>query len=278
MFAANFTFDTIGALSNAKEGHPTSTEVMQFDGLEQRWFTAQGNYSGNRADLTIFQTRNGVFDDPAEVSTVAVGTMVIEFTSCTTATLTYDLPGFGLSGTIPISKLLADEICTQINDGSIPLSKGGNATTSTSRLTQGINYGLIGGWFNTATPGQGFLFDFLLDSQFMFVAAFTFDTISPQDGGNISGAEQRWFTAQGNYSGDRAELTIFQTRNGVFDDPAEVTTTAVGTMVIEFTSCTSATLTYDLPGFGLSGTIPISKLLADEICTQINDGDIVLSR
>ena len=75
-----------------------------------------------------------------------------------------------------------------------------------------------------------------------------------------------------------AELTIFQTRNGVFDDPAEVTTTAVGTMVIEFTSCTSATLTYDLPGFGLSGTIPISKLLADEICTQINDGGIVLSR
>ena len=54
MFAANFTFDTIGALSNAKEGHPTSTEVMQFDGMEQRWFTAQGNYSGNRADLTIF--------------------------------------------------------------------------------------------------------------------------------------------------------------------------------------------------------------------------------
>ena len=64
----------------------------------------------------------------------------------------------------------------------------------------------------------------------------------------------------------------------MFDDPAEVTTTAVGTMVIEFTACTSATLTYDLPGFGLSGTIPISKLLADEICTQINDGDIVLSR
>ena len=141
-----------------------------------------------------------------------------------------------------------------------------------------INYGLAGGWFNTATPGQGFLFDFLLDSQFMFVAAFTFDTISPQAGGNIPGAEQRWFTAQGNYSGDRADLTIFQSRNGVFDDPTEVTTVAVGTMVIEFTSCTTATLTYDLPGFGLSGAIPISKLLADEICTQINNGGIVLSR
>ena len=77
-------------------------ELTIFQGAEQRWFTAQGNYSGSRAELTIFQTRNGVFDDPAEVSTVAVGTMVIEFTSCTTATLTYDLPEFGLSGTIPI--------------------------------------------------------------------------------------------------------------------------------------------------------------------------------
>ena len=63
----------------------------------------------------------------------------------------------------------------------------------------------------------------------------------------------------------------------VFDDPTEVTTVAVGTMVIEFTSCTTATLTYDLPDFGLSGTIPINKLLADEICTQINAGDFVLS-
>ena len=71
----------------------------------------------------IFQSRNGVFDDPTEVATVAVGTMVIEFTSCTTAIVTYDLPGFGLSGTIPISKLLADEICTQINDGGIVLSR-----------------------------------------------------------------------------------------------------------------------------------------------------------
>ena len=82
-------------------------------------FTAQGNYSGMRATLTIYQTRNGKFDDPAEVTTIAVGTMVIDFTSCTTAIITYDLPDFGLSGTIPVNKLLADEICTQLNDGGI---------------------------------------------------------------------------------------------------------------------------------------------------------------
>jgi uncharacterized protein (DUF885 family) len=142
---------------------------------------------------------------------------------------------------------------------------------------QDINYGLIGGWYNTATPGQGFLFDFLLDRKYMFVAAFTFDTVSPQQGGTISGAEQRWFTAEGNYSGNRAELTIYQTRDSGIDGSDEVTTDAVGTMTIEFTSCTTADLNYELPGFDLSGMIPISKLLADEICTQINDGDIVAS-
>jgi len=35
---------------------------------------------------------------------------------------------------------------------------------------------------------------------------------------------------------------------------------------------------HDLPGFDLSGIIPISKLLADESCTQISDGDILVSR
>ena len=267
MFVAAFTFDTISPQTGGN-----------ISGAEQRWFTAEGNYSGNRAELTIYQTRDGVFDDPTVVATVAVGTMVIDFTACTRADLTYDLPEFDLSGMIPLTKLLADEICTRINDRDIVLNEGKDPHTSVLETSQDINYGLIGGWFNTLTPGQGFLFDFLLDSQYMFVAAFTFDTISPQTGGNISGAEQRWFTAEGNYSGNRAELTIYQTRDGVFDDPTVVVTVAVGTMVIDFTACTRADLTYDLPAFGLSGTIPISKLLADEICTRINDGGIVLNR
>ncbi len=266
MFVASFTFDTF-----------SPQEGGNIPGAEQRWFTAQGNYSGNRAVLTINQTRNGKFDDPAPVETLPVGTVVIEFLSCTMALLTYDIPDLGLSGTIPLTKLLADEICTQIAEGGIVLAKSEKSKPATDH-EQDINYGLIGAWFNPLTAGQGFLFDFLLDDNFMFVASFTFDTISPQEGGNIPGAEQRWFTAAGNYAGNRADLIIYQTRNGVFDDSAPVETLPVGTMVIEFTSCTTAVVTYDLPDLGLSGTIEITKILADEICTKINDGDIQVKR
>ncbi len=269
MFVAAFTFDTA---SGAKGGG--------IDGDEQRWFTAQGNYSGNSANLTVFQTRNGVFDDPTEPVTTAVGTMEVEFESCTQATITYDLPGFGLSGVIPATKLLADEICSQIISGEIefkrrtddppPVPAGG---------AQAINYGLIGSWFDPATAGQGFLFDFLLDSQFMFVAWFTFDTAAGQKGGgSIPGSELRWFTAQGNYATNFANLTIFTTRNGVFDDPTMPTTDAVGTMGIEFDDCTNVNISYDMPGFGLSGSISAVKLLADEICTLINTGGIEVGR
>ena len=112
----------------------------------------------------------------------------------------------------------------------------------------------------------------------MFVAWFTFDSAGGQKGGSIPGDEQRWFTAQGNYTDTRADLTMFATRNGVFDDPTVPTTDAVGTMGIEFADCTNATITYDLPGFGLSGVIAATKLLADEICTLINEGGIEVSR
>lgn len=141
-----------------------------------------------------------------------------------------------------------------------------------------INEGMSGAWLDPDTAGQGFLFDFLIDSDFMFVAWFTFDAAGAQKGGSIPGEELRWFTAQGTHGDTRAELTLFATRNGVFDDPTTPTTDPVGTMVIEPTSCTTATISYDIPGFGLSGQIPVIKLLADEICTQINEGTIELAR
>jgi len=38
-------------------------------------------------------------------------------------------------------------------------------------------------------------------------------------------------------------------------------------MVVEFMTCTSAMITYDLPVYELAGVIPVTKLLADEFCT-----------
>ncbi len=266
MFVAAFTFDTAAGVKGGA-----------IEGAEQRWFTAQGNYAGSRADLTIFQTRDGVFNDPTVPVTTAVGTMEVEFDTCTEATITYDLPDFGLAGVIPVTKLLADEICTRINDGEIEIKQAGGVAPAGEG--QAINYGLIGGWFDPATAGQGFLFDFLHESDFMFVAWFTFDSAADaRKGGSIPGDELRWFTAQGSHTETRADLTLFATRNGVFDDPTMPTTEEVGTMGIEFDDCTNASISYDLPGLGLSGVIPVTKLLADEICTAINEGGIEVGR
>jgi hypothetical protein len=278
MFSAEFTHDALPAGGGPAGKHASGTEAMPIDADEQRWFTAQGNYQGDRADLTIYQTRNGVFDDPAAVTTEAVGSMDVVFNTCKDATLTYDMPGFGLTGVIPLTKLLNDdEVCTGISDGSISISQTKDRSFPEDDM-QDINYGLIGGWFNPLTPGQGFLFDFIPATSFMFAAAFTFDIDSPQTGGVIPGAEQRWFTAQGNYSGNRADLTVHQTTGGVFDDPTPVTTEPVGTMIVEFLTCTSANITYDLPQFDLQGVIPVTKLLADELCTQSSQGELITIR
>ena len=61
----------------------------------------------------------------------------------------------------------------------------------------------------------------------------------------------RWLTAQGPFSGDTATLNVTLTSGGVFDSPEPaVVNTPDGTITIKWDSCTSATLTYDIPSAG----------------------------
>jgi len=99
-----------------------------------------------------------------------------------------------------------------------------------------ITYGVGGGWFEPATNGQGFVFDVIPATNQMVAYWFTY----PQDG---EGRE--WFIAQGDISGARADLVIFQTSGGIFDLPSEVTLDEWGASVLEFSSCTTATWTYE---------------------------------
>ena len=98
----------------------------------------------------------------------------------------------------------------------------------------------------------------------MFLSWFTFDTeLPPQDVEAMLGApEQRWLTAQGPYDGDTATLEVFISSGGTFNsaDP-EVTTVQDGTMTITWTSCNSGILTYDIPSLGLSGQVPIERIV-----------------
>lgn len=135
--------------------------------------------------------------------------------------------------------------------------------------TFAINQGISGSWFEPATAGQGFLLDIEPASRFIFVAWFTY---TPPVVNKLGAPEHRWLSAQGNYTADAAtNIGIFQTSGGAFDTPRTTTTTQVGTMTLRFTNCTTGTVTYTLPGDGLSGEIPIQRLLpAQALCEMLS--------
>jgi plastocyanin len=133
-----------------------------------------------------------------------------------------------------------------------------------------INAGLNDAWYNPATPGQGMLISVFPDIEQMFVAWFTFDTERPPEDVEALLGEpgHRWLTAQGPYSGDTANLTIFVTEGGVFDAAEPEATTdgaGDGSLTIEFAGCNEALATYDITSLGLSGEIPLERIVLDNV-------------
>jgi formylglycine-generating enzyme required for sulfatase activity len=140
-----------------------------------------------------------------------------------------------------------------------------------------ISNGLNDAWYNAATDGQGFLITVFPDIKQMFVAWFTYDVERPpEDVTAILGEPgHRWLTAQGPYSGDTATLAITVTEGGVFDSaepPASNDGVADGTMTIEFANCTEALVIYEIFSPDVSGVIPITRIVADnvELCELLS--------
>jgi hypothetical protein len=136
--------------------------------------------------------------------------------------------------------------------------------------TFALNAGFNDAWFDPETSGQGFLVSVFPRVQQVFLAWFTFDAERPPaDVTAVIGEPgHRWMVAQGTYSGETANLTLFVSEGGVFDasDPAPVTDQAgVGTLTLEFADCSSGTVTYDITGAGLSGEIPIIRVANDNV-------------
>jgi plastocyanin len=132
-----------------------------------------------------------------------------------------------------------------------------------------INTALSDAWYDPATDGQGFFIIVWEDAQTVFLSWFTYDTERPpQDVMAILGEPgHRWLTAQGGYAGDTVTLDVHLTAGGVFDAPMPVPDPAelVGSMTIVWTGCNAGTLSYDLPDLGLSGDIPIQRIVLDNV-------------
>jgi plastocyanin len=132
-----------------------------------------------------------------------------------------------------------------------------------------INTALSDAWFDPMTNGQGFFIIVWEDIQTVFLSWFTYDTERPPQDvtAHLGEPGHRWLTAQGGYSGDTATLDVFETAGGVFDSPMPQPDPAlqVGTITIIWTGCNSGVLSYELPSLGLSGDIPIERIVLDNV-------------
>lgn len=216
----------------------------------QRWYTIQGPVSrvNSSATLQVYATYGGNFNAGPPIGATPVGQATIQFSDCTRGTLTYHLSdGKVRNGTIPIIRLGANVTCGQSGDN-------GNSPS---------DYLLSGPWYDPNTSGQGLLFAVNPVGNNLFAAWYTFSPNGQQIGG---AASERWFTLQlGGFTPGTTtanNIPIYATTGGVFDSPAVVQTTPVGTASIAFQSCTAMTLTYAFASgenMGLSGTVNLSR-------------------
>jgi hypothetical protein len=134
-----------------------------------------------------------------------------------------------------------------------------------------INANLADAWYYPGTDGQGFFLAVFPDQHQVMLTWFTFDMALPGDGVSaiIGDPGQRWFTAQGTYAGAFAELQLYSSSGGLFDQsPPEPVLDMVGSILLQFYDCGSGSVTYDLPDVGpdgIDGIIPIERVSLDNV-------------
>ena len=241
----------------------TCTEGVSSESDEQHWFTGQGNYSGNTAVLVLYESTGGKFDDPHAVSTNPIGTVILEFSDCKRGLMKYTLDNWGREGSFPLERAIpgSENICEQLSN---------NPEDTMTPQAVNINAGMDGAWYNPATAGQGLLVDAFPNpnsTDFIFMAWFTY--------GDETASGLRWLTAQGSYEGSIANVDVFETTNGRFDDPQGTETVNVGTAIIDFTDCNNAQMSYSLTAEGKEGEISLTRALpgGDALCKTLGGAE-----
>jgi hypothetical protein len=289
MFLSWFTFDT---------ELPPEDVTAQLGWPGQRWLTALGTYELGVATLDVYLTTGGVFDNgnpPAVTDPEPYGSMKVSFTDCVNGEVEFDLPEVGQSGTIPITRIVADNVpdCEdQIGavqsqavarlDQHSSLESAGPISSTQAEAGAGssfdYNASLNDAWFKPATDGQGFFFNVYPVQELVFLSWFTFDVTRPPPDTpfNLGEPGQRWLTALGSFVGDTAELTVYSTSGGVFNsgrlDSAD--NEEVGTITASFEDCNSGVVSYDIDSVG-TGEVPIQRIVRDTIpaCEQKSRDD-----
>jgi hypothetical protein len=140
-----------------------------------------------------------------------------------------------------------------------------------------IQFAMAGSWYYPPTSGQGFFMDVFDSVKQMFVGWYTYDLERPDDGVEavMGDPGHRWFTAQGPFSGNTAELDIYFTTGMIFDSDTPPRNDPVkdGTMTVEFDDCLSGRVSYDIPSVNAVGEVPIQRIVNDAVplCESLTD-------
>ena len=167
--------------------------------------------------------------------------------------MTYSFDKEKLEGVFPMTRVIP-------GSGNVCEERSGNNPQAVD-----INSGMDGAWFDPNTSGQGFLIDAYPNPEggnFIFVAWFTY--------GQETASGLRWLTAQGGFEGSTAEIDVWETTGGSFDDPQPIKNRLAGAMNIDFTDCSNALLTYVLDD--AEGDIEITRVLpaAKALCEKLS--------
>jgi len=182
------------------------------------------------------------------------------------ATSSMQNPGhtFGAAGTFPVELTVTD------NDGQSDSTSKNVTVTAVVEDPFLINAAISDAWFFPDTSGQGFFIIVWEDSKTIFLAWFTYDTVRPpEDVTAILGEPgHRWLTALGPYEGDTALLNVFLSSGMIFDSaqpPVDTAQMEGATIEIVWSDCRAGILKYDIPTLGLSGEIPIERIVEDKV-------------
>ena len=137
-----------------------------------------------------------------------------------------------------------------------------------------INDALSDAWYFPDTDGQGFLIVVWETRKLVFLAWYTYDTERPpEDVTAVLGEPgHRWLTALGPYEGDTALLDVFLSQGMIFDSaepPVSTEQMEGATIEIIWTGCNEGLVKYDIPTLGLSGEIPIQRIVLDHVAACV---------
>ena len=112
IFAAWFTYDLESPDQEANNSGSSS-----IGSVDNRWFTASGNYEADSAiEIDLFHTFGGIFDNDQNVTSVKIGTISFVFDGCSAGNVSYNITEGNLTGDFPIQRVIGgtESLCEDL--------------------------------------------------------------------------------------------------------------------------------------------------------------------